>query len=1109
MAISKGKKEVNIKPSIADNIGIPKVHTFDYVKPIADAASNVIDAYTENAALAHSANFKSDFNIKATDAYLDFLKKHENNPVAMKQATEAYNQSIIDGTPLIYKEYVTSILAGKHLNAMSKATANRTRLDNELAVSGSDKVRTNTQNDISENFQGINENDVLPFANKIESINSNTVQMHMKTINENSGNDLSLVQSGLINPKDHNQNVETSIKNLEIERVFQIMAAYDSAGKQNEAMIYLHNYLAGKDNHALDFNNVLGIEDLNNPVFDLYKNFMKNSTNYQNVGKEVYSKWRLHKANLKSMKESSSTTFDMEKEKELTGGLHWNNFFNGKVTNVHDLVSKLDIIPGSSKYRKAIEYASKANMIAGMVDSAWANPELKLNFAEPNDEKLFVEATLAKAGIFDQQTLLYPENPDDRAKAIELLKQHNIVPEKLVQWLSEKPNASFEIESVMKDFKQKMLVYQNMKGEDNYPNMAKIELLDYALANDVMGMTNEVAGKFMNERVSEKFEERLKLEEKIKQNHADDGGWFGYSGETKFNHMINKEFGADQWWALATPFWWASNTWVGKKFYMTEENPNAKHLMSKTTHWLPKPASKLIPPSAKAEFEGYFLNEMSKLMPLNSKDFDIYSDANAPLRKIALNNAMQRMRNNNYGVTEYSSKSQKRGDFVLEKNPIELTFGKIKDLDIYSHIASDVARNGNSGWGELNWQDEFKKYADGWDSHRIIFTQTGGKYRDKPGYKMSMIIGNLRIDIDSPFYPKGFDNELDESAPSTVAQVKHKATSEAFEEFKKTKLYSMLPEDDKHWSKKFIYGMIGMDKSISEFRWYPDLPFFDDTPREWRPFKYLGWFMSNVAAYSLATTGHLDKELIKQSWEDLDYDLREDTTHFKIMADKINDNLSTKDKINNNTFLKTTEVAVQNLNWPNKAPLNEADNAIQFKHFATTNYKDETIPLTFRTNNWFALSSAKWEGEIEGIEYTRGDRKFAVFSHPADSARAVTRMIINNSALTYGINDVKKVLGETPTVWDILSKIPYATNLKPYEEALKASKAFDKDTTIDLQDKNQMHKFLKFIMITEMGVQKFNEYFPVGSQHIVDTYIMMGLEKGLHSYDGRLGTYKE
>ena len=64
---------------------------------------------------------------------------------------------------------------------MSKATANRNRLDNELAVSGSDKVRTNTQNDISENFQGINENDVLPYANKIKSINSNTVQMHMKT----------------------------------------------------------------------------------------------------------------------------------------------------------------------------------------------------------------------------------------------------------------------------------------------------------------------------------------------------------------------------------------------------------------------------------------------------------------------------------------------------------------------------------------------------------------------------------------------------------------------------------------------------------------------------------------------------------------------------------------------------------------------------------------------------------------------------------------------------------------------------------------------------------------------------------------------------------------
>ena len=98
---------------------------------------------------------------------------------------------------------------------------------------------------------------------------------------------------------------------------------------------------------------------------------------------------------------------------------------------------------------------------------------------------------------------------------------------------------------------------------------------------------------------------------------------------------------------------------------------------------------------------------------------------------------------------------------------------------------------------------------------------------------------------------------------------------------------------------------------------------------------------------------------------------------------------------------------VQSTNWPGKNKYHEAESAIAFKHFATTNYQNENLPLTFRTNNWFALSSANWNGEID-LNYTRGDRKFAVFSHPTDSARAVVRTILNNSSLTYGINDVKK-----------------------------------------------------------------------------------------------------
>ena len=42
MAIDKGKKSVKLKSSVADNIGIPRVHTTNYIKPISDELKNVV-----------------------------------------------------------------------------------------------------------------------------------------------------------------------------------------------------------------------------------------------------------------------------------------------------------------------------------------------------------------------------------------------------------------------------------------------------------------------------------------------------------------------------------------------------------------------------------------------------------------------------------------------------------------------------------------------------------------------------------------------------------------------------------------------------------------------------------------------------------------------------------------------------------------------------------------------------------------------------------------------------------------------------------------------------------------------------------------------------------
>lgn len=1095
MAINKGKKTVSLKSSVADNIGIPKVHTTNYIKPVADEISNVLDIYQETAALNHSSAFKADFNKKTADAYIDFGKTFKNNPTGMSEAANAYNDQIINNTPPIYKEYVTAILSQKYLNSVTTATNNRTKIDNDLAVTGSAENHKLTEADISENFQGINESQ-LDVGNKINQINRNSITHHMTRINENLGNDnLELVQTGLKHPKDHLTMIDAQLENLEVERLYAIMVAHDTKGQQEQGIIYLNNYAMGSDNHKLDFSILVNTDGIteDSDLIKSYKSWVKDSDNNQIVAKKAMEKFKIYKGGLTKSKDSEAK-INLDKELEPTGMLSWDKFEYGKVTTAHDQVMKIDgMSAGTTKYNKALKIATDRNTVSTMVDNAWTSKSnYKAEFSDDKQKKMFEEAVLHRAGIFDTASLLDDDNAENRATAIAVLKQHNIMPTKIWDMLKKESNSSYTNPATIKSLKSNALIYKNLTSVDNFPHAKPIAHLDYALENDIVSMSDEDAAKAMTEWATKGAEKRKPILEKLKKDFEDDGGFFGASGETKLNMMIDQELdNVDNILDMFLPFVGSSNTFFLNKFFKGQENVNSKHLFRKTTHWTPKKASNIMKPEVKAQLQTFFLEEAAKLININAdaNTVNLWDSANLNLRRTAFKNALRRIRDANYRVTEYDSSSSKRGELKLSKNAVEATFGKIHDNDVYSFMFSDKRKNGGAQWGTINWKEAFNKWADGDDNYRIVFEPTGSEYGGVKGFKMSMLIGDLRIDFDDNFYPRNFKNFVNEDAPESVASIKHQATAAVYEKFKESWLYSKLPENDKHWTKKAIYAMMKGDKAISDFRFYPDLPFFDDSPVEVQPFNWLGWMLS---------LGN----------RDYSYDFRQDAATFKAMADIQNDKLSMKDKVMLNTKLNNTEKMVQSTNWPGKNKYHEAESSIAFKHFATTNYQNENLPLTFRTNNWFALSSANWNGEID-LNYTRGDRKFAVFSHPADSARAVVRTILNNSSLTYGINDVKKVLGETPTVWDILTKIPYATDLDGYANSLEKSKHFAKDTTIDLQDKNQMHKFLKFIMIHEMGGPKvFNTHFPINAQPIVDTYIMMGIEKALAGYEGKLGTYQ-
>ena len=1110
MAINKGKKTVNLKSSVADNIGIPRVHTTNYIKPVADEMNKVLDIYTETAALNHSSAFKADFNKKTADTYIDFNKTFKNNPAQMSEAAQAYNEQIINNTPPIYKEYVTAILSQKYLNSVTTATNNRTKLDNDLAVTGSTENHKLTEGDISENFQGINESQ-LDVGNKINQINTNSITHHMTRINENLGNDnLELVQTGLKHPKDHLTMIDAQLENLEVERLYAIMVAHDTKGQQEQGIIYLNNYAMGSDNHKLDFSILTNADGLteDSDLIKSYKSWVKDSDNNQKVAKKAMDKFRIYKGGLTKSKDSEAKV-NLDKAEESAGVMGWDNIKYGQITNAHDLVMKIDgMSAGTSKYNKAIERATTRIKVSSMVDNAWDNKEYKAEFANNKEKDLFEEAVLHRAGIFNKESLLDQNMSESRSIAFEVLKQHDIIPTELFNMLKTETSSSYNNPATIKSLKTNALIYKNLKNKDNFPYAESIDHLEYAILNDVVSMSDEDASKAMNDYANKGYEKRKLFVEKMVENI--DNGFFGLSGEKYLDFMLNSELDAMDGFTM-NPFGGYSNTFFLNKFITGKENVHSKHLYNKTTHWLPKKPSKLIKPQVKIEFQNMFFQEAAKLLSVNTDpdSIDLWSSKNKKLRMKAYLNTMNRLKNANYRVTQYDGTASKRGELKLSKHAVEATFGKINNLDVYNHMFMEVRKNGGAQFGGLNWKELYNRYVDGDENIRLIFEPTGSDYAGEKGFKMSMMVGDLRIDFDDNFYPRGFKNHVDENAPASYAQVKHKIVAEQFEEFKKTKLYEMLDKNDVQWAKKMAYGMLDMNQSISEFRFYPDIPGIDDAPMEVRPFKWLGFLMSSILAVpNTGMTGQLDWKMLENSYKNMGYDIRQDAAEFKTMAAIANEKLSLRDKINANTSLNNTEKLVQNLNWPGKNKHHEADASNAYKHLATTHYQNEKLPLTFRTNNWFALSSTGWDGEIP-LDYTRGNRKFAVFSHPVDSARAVVRTILNNSSLTYGINDVKKVLGETPTVWDILSKIPYATNLDGYANALEKSKVFAKDTVIDLQDKNQMHKFLKFIMIHEMGgPEVFNTHFPINAQPIVDTYIMMGIEKGLAGYEGRLGTYQ-
>ena len=75
MALKAGKRTVKLKPSLADNIGIPKFADTNIAAEISKPISEAIDSFRKVAEADAASAYKADFNAKTRDHYINLQEK--------------------------------------------------------------------------------------------------------------------------------------------------------------------------------------------------------------------------------------------------------------------------------------------------------------------------------------------------------------------------------------------------------------------------------------------------------------------------------------------------------------------------------------------------------------------------------------------------------------------------------------------------------------------------------------------------------------------------------------------------------------------------------------------------------------------------------------------------------------------------------------------------------------------------------------------------------------------------------------------------------------------------------------------------------------------------
>ena len=1046
MALKKDRSQVKIE---APSGNVPYVPAQSYLSIGVDAFKPTLDRLQREADQTAQANFFQDFQIKTRDQFEKFRNDFSMDPDKMKAAADTYSKTLLDSVPAAYKIQANAMLSAYSQNSIIFASGNKRKFDDNKLFADRDTKWKNWNSEAEFSMRNFNETEIdlaIPAINK-EFLNS------VLQINELAHEDYeNLVALGKIKEKDHIANINNQTEALVVSRGFHIMKTLYNNGQEVQALNWLNDFMNDKD----QYDAMIDSDMENNPMYKVIRTLYEDDDDRMRIGNDILKKYKaFHRDAIFGKTKKPDIDFDMLKE---PGNILAIENFKGGDVSMNEILDQIPVDIGSTKYRELVKYVANANRVQSIVSKTMQNPEIIYNFESDEDREMWAKAVLANNGINKVQYSSL--NSDSFKIAMNIFAGQDYFPDEVRKYLTLSDAGSFKDEGSLTNLMEKSLMYQYLSNEELFPNVEYNHLFQKALDS---GAVNSIANGDFNRASSilESFQSE-NYDKKLANITAQYDG-----NNASFEYMFNAQ--------LKSP-----NAFL--KFFQDKKDPLHDNLFAAgdQTTWLAWEPKEIIPPNAMAQLKGMWIEEMTAMT--TGENPDIWSKENSHLRSKAFNRVMKRMEDEGWGVETNTMD----GKAKLVKNPFWKTYGTLDNNDVYAAIKEDFTLLNNneklSKYGTNKWEEVegyFRQYADNKDG-LVKISVDRQNYKDKSGkhaYKLTMHIGDDMITLDKNFTPAAWTNLVDKDVPSSNAQLINHTTNQIFEDFKKTSWYDKLPEDKQHWTKRAIYSVIRNGIKLSDYRFYPDIPGIDDVPAEVRPFAWIA-----------KTLG-------------FDGDLREIRTELQMAATTANNNLSYQKKINNNRDLSDAEKVTESLLPPEETVMTENAMSLNFKQWALDNYENQELRLTHRTNNWTAVSSSGWDGEID-LNYKRDSRHFAVFAHPKDSIRAAVKSILNHSTLTNAINNVDKRYGSTPT-YDEIFKM-YAEDNESYLRALESKTNFDRNDTVDIMNNNQLHSLLKFIVQHEMGREYYFEKFGKQNQY-VNSVIFKGINEAINSYNGELG----